>query len=487
MKLKELLDQIYPVQIPRRFQEIDVKEMSCDSRTLGPQSLFVAVQGVKGNGEEFIPQAIEKGAVVVVQNGPSNRIFPQDDVCVLTVPDTKKFIIDLAQKFFNYPASRIKTIGITGTNGKTTTAYLIESIFKACQKSCAVIGTVNYRIGDRIMPSKNTTPGLIEMQQYLAEMNKEKIEYCVMEVSSHALHQGRVEAIDFSTAVFTNLTQDHLDYHQDMESYFLAKSKLFVDLPRQSHAVINIDDIYAQRLITLCDAEVSTYGINLPADFQAEHIQLTLDDSRFEIRYPRGHISIRTQQLGMHNVYNILAAFAVGFSQGIDPVDIKKAVEEFWAVPGRLERVNAGQNFHVFVDYAHTDDALQNVLTSFRKVSKARMILVFGCGGNRDKLKRPKMGRVASQYADHVIVTSDNPRDEDPQMISREILAGFSGNHFETILDRQEAIHKALSMAQKGEIVLIAGKGHEDYQIIKDKTIHFDDREVAREYLRCLV
>ncbi len=486
MRLKELLDNLYPIPIPDRFKDIEIKELTCDSRHVRPSSLFVAVRGTTRDGSEFIPQAIEKGAVVVIRDGFPVDVQAEQNVCFLSVPDTKKFVVDLAQKFFDYPAQKIKTIGVTGTNGKTTVTYLMEAIFQNVQRKCAVIGTVNYRIGNKISPSKNTTPGLIEMQHSLADMQKENAEYCVVEVSSHALDQGRVAGIDFSTAVFTNLTQDHLDYHRDMEEYFQAKAKLFAGLSSRAYGIVNIDDSYGRRLLAMTEARLLTYSIRQKADIQATEIYLTLKGTNFDIFYPSGKINIDVPLVGVHNVYNILAAFGAGLVNGIKPEDMKKAFEKFSPVPGRLQPVDAGQDFFTFVDYAHTDDALKNVLLSFRTVSKARIILVFGCGGNRDKSKRSKMGQVASRLADYTIITSDNPRQENPQVIAENILEGFEGNNYEVILDRKGAIQRALRLARKGEIVLIAGKGHEDSQIFPDRIVPFNDCEITRECLRYL-
>ena len=486
MKLKDLVANLYP-RLPSQFEEFDVEQISCDSRQVKPQSLFVAVPGITYDGANFIDEAIDKGAIVVAYDHHAAKKINNDQVCALQVSDPKRFLHEIIQRFYDYPSKKVKTIGVTGTNGKTTITYLIESVFKTNDKRCAVIGTINHRIAGNIIPSKNTTPGVVELQQYLFEMDKAKVAYCVMEVSSHALEQERVAGIDFRSAIFTNLTQDHLDYHVYMDNYFYAKAKLFTALSADSYALINTDDHFARKLIGLTKSRVMTYGIKNQADIQARDIHLTLRGSTFTVCDQPGRTKIQTRLMGTHNIYNILAAWGVCLSEGISPENIKKGIEAFDSVPGRLERIDCGQDFFVYVDYAHTDDALKNVLTSFKQVSSAKVIVVFGCGGNRDKMKRPKMGEVASQLADYVIVTSDNPRQEDPQAIIGEIIAGFKGNHYAVVLDRKEAIAKAFSLVQKGEIVLIAGKGHEDYQIFKDKTIHFDDREIARECLQCLV
>ncbi|MFA5088893.1 MAG: UDP-N-acetylmuramoyl-L-alanyl-D-glutamate--2,6-diaminopimelate ligase, partial [Candidatus Omnitrophota bacterium] len=362
--------------------------------------------------------------------------------------------------------------------------YLIESILKQAGRRCGVVGTINYRIENEEWPSHNTTPGVIDNQKFLSQLFTRNIDYGVMEVSSHALDQRRVDLIDFKSAVFTNLTSDHLDYHHDRESYFLAKAKLFTSLSREASAIINGDDEFGPRLASLTRARIFTFGVNGPADFVAKDIQLSSTGSRFKLICPQGEIDIKTPLIGLHNVYNITAAAAACWAEKIDIPDIQKGISLLDAVPGRLERVDGHQDFHVFVDYAHTEDGLKNVLSSLRQIGAGRLIVVFGCGGDRDKTKRPKMGKIASEFSDLAIVTSDNPRGEEPQSIVEEILPGFTKNNHLVILDREEAIRHALKMAHKDDIVLIAGKGHENYQIFKDQVIHFDDREVVREILK---
>lgn len=484
MKLKDLLENIIETNIPEHFAGKEIRAIACDSRQVTTDSLFVTIPGANAHGVHFIGEAIQKGAAVIVsehefvpQISPENK-----NVCVLGVNDPSKVLKEILIRFYGHPSKQVKTIGVTGTNGKTTITYLLESIFTQAQERCAVIGTVNYRIGKKVLPSKNTTPGLVENQVYLSELAEQGIEYCVMEVSSHALDQGRVELIDFVTAIFTNLTGDHLDYHRDMEQYFQAKSILFQRLSAQANAIINTDDRHGQRLIEMTQGRVLTYGIHQPADVRAVDIQMQLTGSQFTIIFPEGKCAIKTRLIGQHNIYNILACAASAFAQGVVLDQIKRGVEALTSVPGRLEKVEGPIDFHVYVDYAHTEDALKNILTSIKKVSSSKIILVFGCGGNRDKTKRPKMGKTACLFADWSIVTSDNPRQEDPRVIIEEISQGFLKENYEIIVDRQEAITKALSLARKNDVVLIAGKGHENYQIFKDQTIHFDDREVVRNY-----
>lgn len=483
MRLNELLTGIYDGEIPQRFKTFDVKTISYDSRIVEKNSLFIALKGTKLNGADFIYDSLKKGARIIICAHLQEKIKATDDICILNVKDPRGILLSIAQRFYNYPSAKVHAIGITGTNGKTTVSYLLESLFNNVSKKCAVIGTVNYRIGKKIIPSKNTTPGLLDVQRYLALMAEEKVKYCAMEVSSHALDQGRVDGVDFACAIFTNLTGDHMDYHQTMDNYFVAKSKLFTWLSKTAVAVINVDDAYGQKLVSMTKAKTITYGLNKEAQVTTEDIKLSFADSVFMLKLPIGKIAITTPLIGRHNIYNILAASAAGFSQGLSLAEIKKGVEALECVPGRLEQVKVGQKFSVFVDYAHTEDALKNVLSNLKAVSQSKIILVFGCGGDRDTTKRPKMGKVASQLADYTIITSDNPRSESPQSIIDQVVGGFEGKKFEIVIDRKEAIKKALQAAQKNDVVLIAGKGHEDYQIFKDKTVHFDDREVVRELL----
>lgn len=482
MLLKTLLNPKQFGKIPPRFAEFDVLSVSSDSRKIKPNSLFVALEGPNLNGRDYIPNAIAQGAkVIVTAQPPAKALTP--DVCVFTVKDTRKVFGEIVQKFYGPLSKAVKTIGITGTNGKTTVSYLCEAVVKAAGQECGVIGTVNYRYKSEVFPSNNTTPGIIDNQEFLLILSRKKISYCVMEVSSHALEQGRVDLIDFRSAIFTNLTSDHLDYHKNREAYFKAKAKLFTNLSASGQAIINIDDEYGPKLKKMIKSGTLTYGITKKADVMAEDIQLTLSGSQFLLKTPKGAISLNTPLIGRHNVYNILAAVGAGLREGFDLKTIKAGIESLKNVPGRLEKVDTGQNFHVFVDYAHTEDALRNVLISLKNVTKTKIILVFGCGGDRDKTKRPKMGAVGSELADLVILTNDNSRSEDPETIVEEIIAGCKSDNYMVVLDRQDAIEKALKLAEAGDVVLIAGKGHENYQIFKDRTVHFDDREVVRDFL----
>ncbi len=486
MILKSLLKDIYLKPLSKKDEEIVVGTISCDSREPQPQGLFVALSGFKVTGEDFIKDAIAQGALIIAKKGAGrilNKYTIPENICLLDVENPKEFLQQIALRFLDHPSRKVRTIGVTGTNGKTTITYLLESILKASKQDSAVIGTINYRIAGKVYPSKNTTPGFLDNQSYLASLAASKIPYSVMEVSSHALEQGRVEGIEFVGAVFTNLTQDHLDYHKNMEDYFKAKAILFENLHAGAWAIINADDSYGQRLIKQSKGKIMTYAIDQPADIKAHNIEFLLEETRFKMSFPTGEIFIQTSFIGRHNVYNILAAAAAAFKENIDLEVIREGIEQLSCVPGRLERVNGGQNFFVFIDYAHTEDGLVNVLSSLKRVSSNRIILVFGCGGDRDKGKRPKMGAAACELADHSVITSDNPRSEDPTAIINEIKTGFKKSNYEVIVDRKAAIAHALKLANPSEIVLIAGKGHENYQIIKDRTIAFNEVEIVKEYL----
>ena len=482
MRLVELVKDIYHDALPDACQDINVLAVYSDSRQVTPGSLFVALRGSKEDGTRYIPDALEKGAQVIVTESADWPVGVPAP-CVLRVPDARRCLQSLAWRFYGEACQGMRIIGITGTNGKTTITYLVESILRKAGKKCGVVGTINSRLGDTVWPSSNTTPGLVENFSFLSNIASRGAEACVMEVSSHGLHQGRVDGVPFSQAVLTNVTQDHLDYHRSMEDYFLAKARLFVTLSPQSTAVINGDDIYGRRLCSLTKGLVRTYGVDTESDYMAEDIRLTLEGTAFQMVTPSGRFPVNSALVGRHNVYNILAACAVCLGENISSENIQAGVHVCSAVPGRMEAIRCGQPFQVFIDYAHTEDALQNVLRSIKAISPARIILVFGCGGDRDTGKRPKMGRVASELADQVVVTNDNPRTEDPRKIIDQILSGFSHDRYHVIPDRAAAIEAAVQDACPGDVVLIAGKGHENYQIFKDQTVPFDEHTIVRQCL----
>jgi UDP-N-acetylmuramoyl-L-alanyl-D-glutamate--2,6-diaminopimelate ligase len=405
----------------------------------------------------------------------------------LQVKDARCALALLSAAVLGQPARSLELVGVTGTNGKTTTTYLIDAALRAAGRKVGLLGTIQYRIGDRLSDATRTTPESSDLQALFREMVDEGCTHAVLEVSSHSLELQRVAGCEFAVAVFTNLTRDHLDFHGDMESYFQAKRKLFSDLLRaDGRAVINADDDRAESLAAASRAPVWTYAIDHAADFRAQDIRLGLEGTRFRVIAPGGAYEVTSALVGRFNVQNLLAAFAAALAAGAPPEAALSGLSSITGVPGRLERVAGALSFAVIVDYAHTDDALKNLLETVRELGPARVITVFGCGGDRDRTKRPLMGAVASRLSDVVIVTSDNPRSEPPEAILEEIQRGMNGGRKaerHAIVDRRDAIARALEMARPGDAVVIAGKGHETYQVLRDRTVPFDDRQVARDIL----
>lgn len=465
---------------------IEIKGITCNSKYVNKDFAFVAINGNRQDGSHFINEAVGKGASIVVTQRSMPKSKIPKNVKLLTVDDCRKFLAEEVSRFYGSPSDKLKVIGITGTNGKTTISYLIEAIAKQSGLSCGVIGTINYRFKGKIIASKNTTPGPEELQGLLAKMLARGVKYCAMEVSSHALDQQRVARINFSHAIFTNLTQDHLDYHKNLENYFLAKARLFRSLPASSFAIINNDDKHAYRIKRLTAAKIITYGIEKRSTVFARDIDFGMHSTEFSLAAPKLNIRIKTNLIGRYNIYNILAAVSWGISENLSIKDIKFAIEKLTNVPGRLENVNCKKGYSIFVDYAHTPDALFNVISALRPLVEGRIIVVFGCGGERDKLKRPKMGKVVTGLADYAIITSDNPRSEDPEMIIKDIRAGIHKNNYCLRPERFEAIRAGLSMAGKNDCLLIAGKGHENYQVLKNKVLDFSDQEVVRKCLKLM-
>lgn len=492
MRLERLLKRLNnSVRLKDYPLDLDIKSISANSKTLRKGSLFVAVEGTKSRGSDFIAEALRNGALCVVgsrlnaevgQTSSPRRVnFKQ--VPFIKVKDSRRALAVLADEFFDHPSKKLKVIGVTGTNGKTTITYLIRDILKQADFSSGIIGTINYCYQDKVIPAPHTTPGPIELQSLLNDMAKSACQYCVMEVSSHGLDQERTAGIDFESAIFTNLTPDHLDYHKTLENYFLAKSRLFGALKTEARAIVNLDSPYAGRLRSLSRGRFVGYAIDSPADFKARDLNLSLEGSEFVLETQGIKSRIKTRLTGRHNILNILAAIAFGVTQKIELSRIQKAMENFEGVRGRLCRVKANTK-NVFIDYAHTPDALENVLSVLRQFTKGRLCVVFGCGGERDRLKRPLMGAVVEKYADVIIITSDNPRGEEPLAIAQEIAAGIKTKEYKIILDRREAIERALAKFSSPDTVLIAGKGHENYQVFKDKKIEFDDQIVVEGYIR---
>jgi UDP-N-acetylmuramyl-tripeptide synthetase len=469
-----------------------IESITADSRKVGPGTLFVCLAGARVDGHDFIDQAHNLGAVAVVVE---KDIPVPAGMTVIRVVDSREAMQKIVPFFYDYPGRKMRMIGVTGTNGKTTTTHLIRSIFMQAGYKVGLIGTIHILIGDRMLPVQNTTPDVVDLQSTLAEMAAEDVDYVIMEVSSHALELGRTAGCEFDVGVFTNLTQDHLDFHITFDKYRDAKAKLFCQLgdtqavKQGKHAIINMDDASAAALLQQCSCPVITYGTDESSTIRAQEMIIKAAGAQFTVNGPFGLMPLQLKITGMFNVYNALAAISAAWAEGIESSLIQKALEEFLTVPGRFELVDEGQPYAVIVDYAHTPDGLENILKTAQQFAERRIIVVFGCGGDRDKTKRPIMGRLAALYGDVIIATSDNPRTEDPVAILADVEAGIrqglaNGKGYEVIVDRKQAIAKALQVAEPRDIVIIAGKGHETYQILKDKTIDFDDRQVARSIIR---
>ncbi len=487
MQLKQLIKELPVLRVEGPLDR-EIAGIVYDSRRVTPGMVFVAIPGVHVDGHDFINTAIDRGAAAIIceKNG-----FSSPRATKIKVSNVREALARAAASFYQHPSTRLQVIGVTGTNGKTTVAFMVKEVLEAAGIKTGLLGTVRYEIGDRVIPAARTTPESLEIHQMMAQMLASGCQACVMEVSSHALEQKRVEGIEFDVQIFTNLTQDHLDYHKTMENYFVAKQKLFTrsaNGSKKGTVVINIDDAGGVRLAAATDVAVKfTYSLrNAAASIRAVNIELGADMSRFAIETADKKIACKLPLIGRHNIYNALAATGASLALGIEPAKIQSALNKMQPVPGRLESVSCGQPFAVFVDYAHTDDALHNVLTTLREITKGQLLVLFGCGGNRDSGKRPKMGRVAAEFADFTIITSDNPRNEKPELIAAQIEEGFRSvktRDYAIELDRKRAISEIISMAQSGDTVLLAGKGHETYQEFEDTVVPFDDRVYARETL----
>ena len=484
MKIKDLLQNVKFEINDRKILEKDVLDITCQSQLVTQGSLFVAIKGETEDGHNFAGEALGKGAVACVVDGKWQGQFPRKSA-LIRVENTRLIFSLLSSRFFGQPSKEIELIGITGTNGKTTTAFLVEHVFNHFA-SCGLIGTVHYKMGSQIIPSKNTTPSAYDINWMLTQMKKLGMRYCSMEVSSHALVQERVTHLFFKSAVFTNLTQDHLDYHKNFDAYFEAKKKLFSKTPRPSQSFINADDHYGSNLLESLYPRPQSFGIRNSADLSARSIRISLSGIAFDILVGNKTVPVQVNIPCFYNVYNVLAAFSCAVGEGWDPFEVARVLKTFPGVPGRMERVDCGQDFFVFVDYAHTPDAFEKVLSSVRALAKRKVITVCGCGGDRDRTKRPIMGRIASFLSDTVILTSDNPRSEDPEGIIDEIEGGIiqdTDKGVFRISDRGEAIAKGLTIAERDDVVLILGKGHESYQIVGSRKLAFDDRLSAEKIL----
>ena len=482
MTLAELAQRL-PGSVITGDASLEIGSVTHDSRRVGSAALFVAIRGQLTDGNAFVDAARRKGAVAI-----ASEQEPHGEGSWLRVPDARAALALLSAAVLGDPARALDLVGVTGTNGKTTTTYLIDSALRAAGETVGLVGTVEYRIGRRIAEAVRTTPESSDLQALFREMVDAGCRRAVLEVSSHSLTLERVHGLEFKLAVFTNLTRDHLDFHGDMDAYFAAKRILFERLLRtDGHAIVNLDDDRAPDLVSASRGRVWTYSLENPkADLFAEEMRLGLDRTRLRARTPIGRLELETTLVGRFNVQNVLAALGAGLALGLPADAVQRGIASLPGVPGRMEKVALGQDFTVLVDYAHTDDALKNLLETVRGLSPRRVITVFGCGGDRDRTKRPLMGAVAARLSDVVILTSDNPRSEPPEAILEEIRRGIPASRAQDTLvipDRRDAIARALEMGREGVCVVIAGKGHETYQVLRERTVPFDDRQVARDVL----
>jgi len=494
MRLFELAELLVTARL-KGDGNTEITGISADSRDTAEGHLFICLRGHKTDGHRYAPEAAAAGAAALLTERELDIGLPQ-----LIVKDSRLAMAVIADHYYGYPSHSVKLIGVTGTNGKTTTTYLLERIFTDHGEKAGVIGTIECRYGGAAYPMSGTTPDALELQKHLAAMRDAGTQYCAMEVSSHALAQGRVKGCRYRTAIFTNLSQDHLDYHETMERYAAAKGLFFSRLGNaynaepddRSYAVLNADDAMADAFAALTAAETVTYGIDCKADVRATNIRITAQGTSFHVDAFNGQADITLQLAGKFNVYNALAAICAALIEGIPLEAVKRSLEAIPGVPGRVESVYEGQRFAVMVDYAHTPDGLENVLRAVLQFAVKDVICVFGCGGDRDRSKRPLMGKIAAKYGSYVIITSDNPRTESPERIMADIESGLLEENidigrYELIADRKAAIEKAVEMASPGDVVLIAGKGHETYQLIGGASYPFDDRVVARAAIRRLL
>ncbi len=484
--LKNLITGIETIEsLGNRDPEIG--NIAFDSRKVQQGGLFVAIPGGSHDGSAFIKEALDKGAIAIITEASleslSSLHIDRENICLIRVADSRKSLAIVSANFYGDPSAHLNLTGVTGTNGKTTLTYILEALAKVDGRSTGVIGTIDCHFGKTKIPAAMTTPESLDLNLNFRRMVDAGVTDCFLEVSSHALSQKRVCDINFDVGIFTNLSRDHLDFHSDMEEYKSAKAELFrgnkVRVP-----IVNIDDPAGKEFAAELKENVVSTGINNSADFMAENISLTAVESQFTLKTPNGSTEIRTNLLGEHNIYNLLSASAYALAQGMSLGMIQSTFRNIPSVPGRFESISEGQDFSVLVDYAHTEDALSKAITAAKAFTEGKVIVVFGCGGDRDKGKRECMGRVATEKADFTVITSDNPRTEDPEKIVADILEGIpaSASHA-AIINRREAIEYAISRAKKNDLVLIAGKGHEDYQVLGTQKEHFDDREVAREFL----
>ncbi|HMC62791.1 MAG TPA: UDP-N-acetylmuramoyl-L-alanyl-D-glutamate--2,6-diaminopimelate ligase [Candidatus Solibacter sp.] len=490
MKLDGVLSDVRLTQpLAPELAQLEIRGLEYDSRRVEPGFLFFAFPGSRADGRQFAQDAVARGALAVVgESEPPAPLAGHLPAGWVQVEHGRQALSLSARNFYDKPDEQLAITGVTGTNGKTTTAYLIDSVLRAAGNTTAMIGTIEYHLAGRVLKAVNTTPESLDLVRLFSELRQSAGTHATMEVSSHALALNRVYGLHFHTAVFTNLTRDHLDFHGTMEAYFAAKQMLFDGAggPPPRFAVLNRDDEYARRIQLDPKTQAIWYGLGQEAELRARQISSGFQGLKFEVQHGKLRWAVESPLIGKINVYNILAACGAGLSYGLAPETIALGIRDLRAVPGRFERVDLGQPFVVVVDYAHTDDALRNTIAVARGLNPKRVITLFGCGGDRDRTKRPLMGQAAAEASDFVVLTSDNPRSEDPLAIMNDALVGIRRKDVPHVVepDRAAAIARALKEAREGDIVILAGKGHETYQVLKDKTIDFDDRQVAREVLK---
>ncbi|WP_099157991.1 UDP-N-acetylmuramoyl-L-alanyl-D-glutamate--2,6-diaminopimelate ligase [Virgibacillus ndiopensis] len=483
MKLSEIISVLpFYDSTSSAEKDVEINNIEMDSNKINTGDLFVCIRGFKVDGHNFVDEAIKNGARAILAERNVKAT-----VQTIIVPDTARALAMITAKFFDFPTSGLPLIGITGTNGKTTITYLLETIFQQLQMKTGIIGTIQLKIGKETFSVPNTTPDALFLQKTFNRMKDQGVSVAIMEVSSHALDMGRVYGCEFDIAIFTNLTQDHLDYHKNMDDYLHAKSLLFAQLGntydnrRKKFAVINRDDPYYEKIKKSTAQHVITYGYKHDAQVKARNVKLDSLKTSFTLATPNGDVTVNSRLIGMFNVYNMLAASAAAIVSGVPLSVIKNALETIPGVSGRFESVQVGQSFATIVDYAHTPDSLENVLQTIKEFAKGNVYVVVGCGGDRDRSKRPLMADIALTYADYAIFTSDNPRTEDPQVILDDMTTELTKEHYDVVVDRKQAIAQAIELAKTDDIVLIAGKGHETYQQIGNIKYKFDDREIAKE------
>lgn len=485
MKLESLFNGVPVLERIHWDPHRSFTKITSDSRAIEPGGVFVACRGSRMDGHDFLVQAImARAAVVVYENAPDHPIPPH--VTGIRVKNSQACLADILNRYYQFPHEAVKLVGVTGTNGKTTIAYLLHMLLRE-KVAAAYVGTLWYEVPGQKMPAPNTTPGSEVLIPLLSEMKKSKVRYCVMEVSSHALHQSRVHGLQFDLAIFTQLTQDHLDYHKDMEHYFQSKRLLFTEEPQPRNMLVNRDCEYGRRLLGE-KKKAKSFSLNHEADYRVTDIEASYQGSHFRLNFNGRQIPFKIRLPMRHNIANVTSVLAGLDLLGFDPADFRGILQEIPGIPGRMERVSGAEDFQVFVDYAHTPDAFENVLSEVKRLQPNRVLTLFGCGGDRDRTKRPLMTRAAYRWSDIVVLTSDNPRSEDPEQILKDMKQGImrdrdSAAQVFEILDRREAIEKLIALAEPGDVLLVLGKGHEDYQILGDKKVPFDDRLIVQEIL----